>query len=312
MNRHELADMVSLNLAALEVGRTRFFEHTVESPPFRAHLEAVRLDPLPGPTLGAHEVPASTLVGRVDAAYLIYRWKGATYPTIIYHHGNRERTFEMSSRSKNTFRTILAAGTREIDANLVAIRAPFHRMPTREYLQRMGTIENFLAMLAASTALVEQIVYECRQGGCGQILVAGISLGGIVANLHRTYRNSADLYVPMLAGATQGDTFTLSAYSRLMGRAGRHNPEAVQDLLNFTSEFLRVGDNNVFPLLARYDQYVPFELQEDCYVDRPVRVMERGHITAALSPDLLRRHVVDVLKGQAPGLDEQPVPMPLE
>jgi hypothetical protein len=97
-----------------------------------------------------------------------------------------------------------------------------------------------------------------------------------------------------------------------MGRAGRRNPEEVQDLLNFTSQFLRVRDNNVFPLLARYDQYVPFEFQEDCYVDRPVRVMERGHITAALSPDLLRRHIVDVLKGQAPGLDEEVHPMPLQ
>jgi hypothetical protein len=270
MNRHELADLISLNLAGLEAGRTRFFEQTVESLPFRAHLEAVRLDPLPGPMLGAHEVPTSTLVGTVDAAYLIYRWKGAAYPTIIYHHGNRERTFEMSGKSKNTFRTILADGTREIDANLVAIRAPFHRMATREYLQRMGTIENFLAMLAASTALIERIVYECREGGCNRIMVAGLSLGGTVANL------------------------------RLLGRAGRHHPEAVQELLNFTSEYLRVRDNNVFPLLARYDQYVPFELQEECYVDRPVRVMERGHITAALSPELLRRHVVDVLQGQVP------------
>ena len=300
MNRHELADLISLNLAGLEAGRTRFFEQTVESLPFRAHLEAVRLDPLPGPMLGAHEVPTSTLVGTVDAAYLIYRWKGAAYPTIIYHHGNRERTFEMSGKSKNTFRTILANGTREIDANLVAIRAPFHRMATREYLQRMGTIENFLAMLAASTALIERIVYECREGGCNRIMVAGLSLGGTVANLHRTYHNTADLYVPMLAGATQGDTFTVSAYRRLLGRAGRHHPEAVQELLNFTSEYLRVRDNNVFPLLARYDQYVPFELQEECYVDRPVRVMERGHITTALSPELLRRHVVDVLQGQVP------------
>jgi len=310
MNRHELADTTSLHLAALEAGRNRFFEKSVESLPFRAHLEAVQLDPLPGPSLGAHEVPANTLVGRVDPAYLIYRWKGAQHPTIIYNHGNLERPFDMSSKSKNTFRTVLATGTREIDANLIVVRAPFHRMATKEYLQRMGRIDNFLAMMAVSTALVEQIVFECRQGGCRRILVAGISLGGTVTNLHRTYCNSADLYVPLLAGASQGDTFTLSAYRRLLGKAGRQNPEAVQDLLNFTSEFLRIGDCNVFPLLARYDQYVPLAFQEECYMDRPVRIMERGHITAALAAGLLRQHIVDVLNGQTPGMQDQLSPLP--
>ena len=310
MNRHEFADWTSLRLAALEAGRNRFFERSVESLPFRAHLEAAHLDPLPGPSLGAHEVPASTLVGRVDPAYLIYRWQGAQHPTIIYNHGNLERPFDMSSKSKNTFRTVLATGTREIDANLIVVRAPFHRMTTKDYLRRMGKIESFLTMMAASSALVEQIVFECRQGGCDRILVAGISLGGTVTNLHRTYYNSADLYVPLLAGASQGDTFTLSAYRRLLGKAGRQNPEAVQDLLNFTSEFLQVRDNNVFPLLARYDQYVPLAFQEECYMNRPVRIMERGHITAALSSDLLRKHIVDVLKGQAPGLDAHPTSSP--
>jgi len=300
MNRHEFADLFSLQMATLEAGRTRFFERSVESKPFKSHLEAVQLDPLPGPSLGPHEVPAGSLVGRVDPAYLVYRWQGSRFPTIIYHHVSHERPFEMAGNSKNTFRAVLAVGTREVEANLLVVRAPFHRMAVREYLQRMGRIENFVAMLAVSTALVEQIVRECREGGCGQILVAGISLGGTVANLHRTHFNSADAYVPMLAGTTQGDTFTRSAYRRLLGKAGRRNPEMVQELLNFTHEYLRVRDYNVFPLLARYDQYVPFEWQEECYADLPVRVMERGHITAALSPKLLRRHIVDVLNGETP------------
>jgi len=301
MNRHEFADLFSLQMATLEAGRTRFFERSVESKSFKSHLDAVQLDPLPGPSLGPHEVPASSLVGRVDPGYLVYRWQGSSFPTIIYHHGNLERPFEMSGNAKNTFRTVLAVGTREIEANLLVVRAPFHRMAVREYLQRMGRIENFVAMLAVSTALVEQIVRECREGGCRQILVAGISLGGTVTNLHRTHFSSADAYVPMLAGTAQGDMFTQSAYRRLLGKAGRRNPEIVQELLNFTHEYLRVRDHNVFPLLARYDRYVPFERQEECYSDHPVRVMERGHITAALSPKLLRRHIVDVLKGETPG-----------
>ena len=74
MNRHELADVASLRLAAIDAGRARFFESSVDSRPFEEHLDAVHLDALPGPSLGPHEVPAGSLVGRVDSAYLVYRW----------------------------------------------------------------------------------------------------------------------------------------------------------------------------------------------------------------------------------------------
>ncbi len=300
MNRHAFVDLFALHMAALETGRDRFFQRTVESAPMREHLSHVHLQPPPELTHGRHELSADTLVGRVDPAFFVYHWRGPTFPTIIYHHGNQERPFDFGSRSKNTFRSILAADARRIEANLIVVRAPFHRWPTRDYMRRMGDLTNFMAMLATSVRLIDALLRVCREEGSPRIMVAGISLGGLVTNLHRAYCDTADLYVPLLAGAEHGDVFTSSAYRRLLGKQGRRHPELVRELLNFEADYQKVKTDNVFPLLARYDQYIVFERQRECYENRPVRVMERGHITAALSSALLRQHIIDVLKGDVP------------
>ncbi|MCK5212990.1 MAG: alpha/beta hydrolase family protein, partial [Dehalococcoidia bacterium] len=265
------------------------------------HLQAVRFASTVDLAKGTHEMPADTLSGRVDPAFLVYQWRGNAFPTIIYHHGNQEHPFALDGNTKNTFRTVLVDGARDIPANLIVVRAPFHRWPVRDYLRRMGDIANYSAMLATSTMLVDQLTSACHSVGSSPVLVSGISLGGVIANLHRTYYNTADLYVPLLAGAAQGDVFTSSPYRRLVGGQGRRHPQLVQGLLNFEDDFQKVKSDNVFPLLARYDQYVVLERQRACYECRPIRIMERGHISATLSPLLLRHHMADVLQGDVPG-----------
>ena len=302
MNQHVFLDLFTLRMAALQAGRDRFFHHNAKSAPLAEHLKAVRFASPPDLTRGPHEMPADTLAGRVDPAFLVQQWRGNSFPTIIYHHGNQEHPFELKGSARNTFRTVLADGARDIDANLIAIRAPFHRWPTRDYLRRMGDITNFIAMLATSVNLIDQIVSACHDIGSSPVMVSGISLGGTTTNLHRTYYNTADLYVPLLAGAAQGDVFTSTPYRRLVGGQGRRHPELVQELLNFDDDYQKVATDNVFPLLARYDQYVVFERQSTCYEYCPIRIMERGHFTAALSPTLLRQHIADVLHGNVPSL----------
>ncbi|MBN1856447.1 MAG: alpha/beta hydrolase family protein [Dehalococcoidia bacterium] len=300
MNQHVLLDLFVLQMAAVQSGRDRFFRSSVRSAPITEHLQAVRFVSTPELTPGTHEMPADSLAGRVDPAFLVYKWQGNSSPTIIFHHGNQEHPFEMGGSARNTFRTVLADGAREIPANLIAIRAPYHRWPTRDYLRRMGDISNFAAMLSASVSLVDSIVEACHDLGSSPVVVSGIGLGGTVTNLHRTYYNTADLYVPLLAGAALGNVFTSSLYRRLVGGQGRRHPELVRELLDFEDDYQKVKTNNVFPLLARHDQYALLDRQSTCYEYHPIRIMERGHFTAALSPLLLRQHVADVLQGNVP------------
>lgn len=243
------------------------------------------------------ELAAETLVGRLDPAFWVYRWRGPQYPTLIVHHGNNERPFDLGRFAANTFRPVLMEGEPFL-ANLIILRAPFHRS-TQEYMVKIGELSNFVAMLAVSVALIEELVWACKQQSDQPVLVTGISLGGWVTNLHRAYYNSADRYLPLLAGAALAEVFLTSGYQKLTGQPGRENPDILRHILNFEDEYVRVADNNVDPLLARHDQFIQFDRQKHCYGDRPIRVLGKGHIATALASGDLRQHLLDPLKNNS-------------
>lgn len=147
---------------------------------------------------------------------------------------------------------------------------------------------NFAAMLAVSVEMIEALQAWSRKQGSASIIVTGISLGGWVTNLHRAFYNSADLYAPMLAGAALDEVFITSAYRRLTGALALSQPEQIRRVLNFEAQFASVNIDNVFPLLTRHDQIIVYDRQKQCYGERPMTVMEKGHTTAALDYGSLR------------------------
>ena len=152
-------------------------------------------------------------------------------------------------------------------------------------------------MLATSVAVVDAVV-EQRLSASAPVFVAGISLGGWVTTLHRTYRNTATGYVPLLAGARLGDLFVDSGYRRMVGSAGAANPERLRATLNYDDDFAQVTTENLHPLLARYDQYIEFETEAPTYGGYDVVVLEKGHVTATLDADALRAHVVGTVRAE--------------
>lgn len=151
-------------------------------------------------------------------------------------------------------------------------------------------------MLSASVSVAEYLIRYFKQRVNGTVALAGISLGGWVTNLHRAYFNTADVYIPIMAGADVGDVFIRSVYGRLADRRVREQPDSVNKTLNFAEEFKQVRDDNVYPLLARYDQYIRYDVQKSCFGNRDIAVIENGHITGALNSDALREHIMKVMK----------------
>ena len=292
MNWHTFLDNLTVKAATLS--RFRYFSDSLDSPEFREHLKAIELDFPRIQGEGYYEVSASSLVGVVDPAFHVAQWKGSEFPTLIYHHGNNERPFDYGPTSKNTFKSIFLSKKDEIPANLISLRAPYHRS-LREYTQASVHLSNWVAMLAASTALLESLVCSAHERLSSPIVVAGLSLGGWVANLHRAHCGSADAYCPMLAGAALDDVFLASAYRELTAKAALDSPIAVKSILNFEIEFFQATERNVYPLLARHDQIIRFSRQKQSYGKHPVSVIEKGHVTAALAPEVLRDHVLKVL-----------------
>jgi hypothetical protein len=128
------------------------------------------------------------------------------------------------------------------------------------------------------------------------IVLSGISLGGWVVNLYRSFNNTARMYIPLLVGAAWGEVFVTSDYRRMTGRIALENPDIVRQTLNFVADFERVTDENEFPLLARYDRYIQYDVQKTCYGNKTIAIIENRHITSALNGGAIRKHILKVIK----------------
>ena len=290
MNKHILWDKLTASIASLASGKHRFFSNSIDSATLREHLYSVSVREFDW-TPGIHELYAKTLAGELDPAFNAAQLKGPDYPTIIYHHGNNERPFDFSRFAKNSFKSIFYDTEKPVEANLIAVRAPFHNSTLKSYQRKISQLSNFAAMLMTSVRLVEELVSVLKQEYSGPVVISGISLGGWVTNLHRSFFNSADRYVPLLAGAALGELFITSGYRKLAGEPAVQHPGQIRKILNFEDDFERVSEDNVFPLLGRYDQYIQYERQKVCY-GGPIKVLDTGHVTSLLAADELRAHII--------------------
>jgi hypothetical protein len=297
MNVHAILDIITVSLAGAALRSHKFFSKSIESPSLAEHLDTttVQLPEIAGQ--GKYEVGADTLVGKLHPAFYITQWKGDEYATILYHHGSAERPFDFRPGSPSTFKNIFLRAKQPIQANLIALCAPFHRTSMKDYVTKLGDLANFVAMLSVSVKVIDELVLHFKQRQCPRVMIAGISLGGWITNIHRAYYNTADVYVPLLAGAALGDIFTTSIYHRMTGRLAHENPEVLRRVLDFGNEFEQVKDDTVYPLLACYDQIVRYDRQRACYGERLVKTLEKGHITTALVPGDLRAHILARLDG---------------
>jgi hypothetical protein len=291
MNIHEFIDKTSITIASSFLGGFKFFSESVETSSFNQHLDSVNMKFPAVKGEGLYEVPTETFGGRVDPAFQIAQWQGTGLPFIIFHHGNNERPFDYGLTSKNTFKNVLYKQKDFEDTCLISLRAPFHKT-LKEYQKRIQHLTHFVGMLAVSVKLVENLVNFARERGYLPVVVSGISLGGWVTNLHRTYYNSADAYIPMLAGASLAEVFLSSAYRKLTGDTALENPQVLREALNFERKFSKIKDENVFPLLAVHDQIIQYNIQRRAYEKYSIEELQKGHVTASLDFSALRQHII--------------------
>jgi predicted esterase YcpF (UPF0227 family) len=296
-NIHAILDNVAVNISAFALGKHKFFSESIESSPLAEHLKSitVQMPTIKGP--GRYSIVADTLVGKLEPAFMITQWKGENYPTVLYHHGNTERPFDFRCCSPNTFKNIFLTAKQPIQANLIALSAPFHRSTIMDYLRKLSELANVVALLSVSVKLIEELVAYLKEHGSHSVMVAGISLGGWITNIHRAYFNTAHVYVPLLAGAKLGDIFSTSIYHKMTGRLAQEHPEVLKKALNFEDRYKRIRDDNVFPVLARYDQIIQYDRQRVCYDERAIKTLEKGHITGSFAHHNLRAHILKHLKG---------------
>ncbi len=159
-------------------------------------------------------------------------------------------------------------------------------------MDSIARLSNYTFMLAASAQLVEELTQQLHQRGCPRVIVTGVSLGGIVTNIHFTYFHSADRYMPMLAGAKIGEVYISSAYAKVASDYGKLKPENLRRALNFEADMRQRDPKKVFPLMAEYDQLIELNVQKGAYEADRIHLIPFGHATGALKSGLLREHIL--------------------
>lgn len=294
MNKHIFFDRLAVTLANWTGGKHKYFSASIDSPSYVGHIVNMNLQVPAIRQEGIVELDVNTLNGQLETAFQVVKWLGSDFPTIVYHHGNNERPFDYGKHAKNTFKHIIMQATPAFEANMIVLSAPFHAGSLADYQKSMQLLSNFTAMVAVSTLLVETLIVQLKMQSPQPVLLAGISLGGLVTNLHRTHYNSANAYVPMLAGASPAEIFLQSQYRKITAKHALAHADKLRRVLNFEKDFKKIKQQNVFPLLARYDQYIDYEVQKHSYEGQSLKLCELGHITAVLKPELLQNHLREV------------------
>ncbi len=291
MNIHALIDEMAIRLGAMFFAK--YFRDGRDSAPLATHLQATAY----GELLGLSDMPdelemeVDTAAGRLTAVVRRERWRGSDAPAVIYHHGASEIPYDYGFS-----RIFPADDARCRRLNLFAVRAPWHSSRA-DFAHGNADLQRWMAMLAASVTLLELLVSALRTEGVGTIALSGSSLGGFVTNLHHVFYDSADLYLPMLAGLAMDEAFLDSIYARAVVRLDEEERQLIRRLLNFSDEFSRCDSDHVFPLLARYDRILTWKRQSASYGGLAVQTLEKGHTTGAIAYDDLRDHVFRNLDG---------------
>jgi hypothetical protein len=166
----------------------------------------------------------------------------------------------------------------------------------------LTTLNHFMAMCAVSIKLMEAVRHLfVDKGACGS-LMTGTSLGGFLALMHHLLVETADCYVPLLAGPDLSHIMLDTPFQRLLAPQARLQGTAIRRLLDFRQAFQSSDTRRVFPLLALYDLDMCYPYHHACYAASrvPVATLRRGHITGATAFVALRHHVRTCLQPLVP------------
>jgi hypothetical protein len=278
-NAQVLQDRLHVRMGRL--GSRPIFRHGLDTPPLAEHLRIAdfKLPRLQRP--GREEFAAATLAGELRAALSLYSSGGPAAPVLIYHHDLGEippgRTIEL-----------MFPRNREFDLTLYVIEAPFHRT-AKEAKLATASLHDYLSMIAVLILATERLIETRGVAEAPLCMVAGFGQGGTVANRHHLLYDSADLYLPFMAGTAPAETFLAREHR---SEAARSHAAFVRERLNFDAAWAKRDHDNVFPVLGSADFINRFDPQSRSYGATPIEVWNTGHVAAAKQPGRMREKIL--------------------
>ena len=284
MNRHITMDRLSIGTGTLYGDKIRFFREGLDS---ESLLDITRdlVMEFTGPTEeGEYHIPVRFRSEEGIARYSLLNWAGGTQPALSVDHGGGETNYTARLRK-------ILSGPIRSRINILAVSIP-HNRNMKEYIHGIGSLGRFAFLLASSARLIESLGLWLREQGTGKIVASGISLGGWITNLHFSLYSSLDEYRPIFAGAAVEHLFTDTVYRKMASPEAQGSPEILRKVLNFEAPFQARDRQKVFPLMARYDQFIELERQSRIYLPEQITVLDKGHITGAMDVKSLKEHLL--------------------
>lgn len=278
MNRHIMTDKMLLWVAAK--WGTPFFRESVESSTFEEHVAGIRFELPAFGREGIFPLALQTLAGRWPAAFKVSHWAGPQHPTLIYHQGGAEQPFDRTVRK-------LYPPSRRPDINVIVVQTPCQGSVS-DINRNFAHLNIYLMMVASAVEITEQLINAPELAKSPMVCVSGYSLGGFVTGRHHMHYNSADAYVPFMAGTRHGDIFFSSINA---GKIAQENRDYVLSRLNFDHAWSQRDHPNVFPVVGRYDQLNWLSIQLPSYGSTPVEVWEGGHLYGVRRPKRMRTKI---------------------
>ncbi|WP_221620727.1 hypothetical protein [Tannerella forsythia] len=265
-----------------------YFPDGVETADFTEHVEAINLEIPDWDSEGLYEVKASTKAGTLDPAFLVYKWHSNTSNTLIFHHGASEHPFY--GIFSNIFKK---EKLNDLEVNLIAIRTPFHKQKGA-LKQGTTTLSTFMATMATSVKLTEMLIRTLRQKGVQTVEIGGFSLGAVIANRHRVTYNSADFYVPIVGTVAHEKFFIFQKKNTTENEIQRN--KIITQHLNFSAQWQKNQSPNAFPVMARYDAFLPLHEHAPAYGNLEVEIWNTGHLSTAVFYNAMRHVLLKRLK----------------
>ena len=265
-----------------------YFPNGVETADFAEHLEAINLEIPNWDREGLYEINASTKAGNLDPAFLVYNWNSNTSNTLVFHHGASEYPFY--GIFSNIFKK---ERLNDLGINLIVVRTPFHKQKGA-LKQGTASLSTFMATMATSVKLTEKLICTLRQKGVQTIEIGGFSLGAVIANRHRVMYNSADFYVPIVGTVAHEKFFIFSKKNTTESEIQRN--KIITHHLNFSAQWQENQSPNVFPVMARYDLFLPLHEHAPAYGNQEVEIWNTGHLSTALFYDAMQYVLLKQLK----------------
>lgn len=271
-------------------GSKPYLHGGLDSPPLAEHLRVLdfQLPRLTRPQRG--EFVARTLMGDVKAAIILHTAGPAHAPVLIYHHDAGEipvwRTVEQMFQRRG-----------QPELSIYIVEAPFHDSQ-RAAKEACASLLSYLAMISVAIGVTERLLDSPATSSASKRVIAGYGQGGYIANWHHVLYDSADAYIPFMAGAAPAEQF-LSALPT--APKVRKNAPLLREHLNFDTAWNARSHEKVFPVLGSADAINPFEPQARSYGETPIEVWGLGHIAATKHPERLRAKILKHIHGERAG-----------